>query len=147
MDKVKAMTKGAYIHSTEIPVRWYDMDAFGHVNNSVYFTYFEQARVNWWALVIPSDTSFTLQGPVIVTAHCTFYKPIFNPAVLIVKLFVGPPGNSSYEHFYEIYNSLQPDVLLAEGSTKVVWVDRTKQRSIPLPEYIRRHLPHATEYE
>jgi len=41
------------VHTTEIPVRWCDMDAFGHVNNRVYFSYFEVARIDWWKKIMP----------------------------------------------------------------------------------------------
>jgi acyl-CoA thioester hydrolase len=133
--------KGSLVLNVDIPVRWYDMDAFGHVNNSVFFTYFEQARVLWWAEITPPGVSFAETGPVIINASCTFFKAITYPDNVTVKLFVGPAGNSSYECFYEIYSQAQPDVLYAEGATKVVWVDRTAERSVPLPDYIRHYLP------
>ncbi len=129
------------VHIIEIPVRWYDMDAFGHVNNSVFFTYFEQARISWWHSIVPADISFQDTGPVIINAHCTFQKAIIYPETVSVKLFVGSPGRSSYESFYEICSQKNNAILYAEGSTKVVWVDRKLERSIPLPDYIRKHLP------
>lgn len=134
---------GKFVYSIVIPIRWYDMDAFGHVNNSVYLTYFEQARISWWKTITPADTSFSEVGPVIINAECAFYKAIIFPETLTVKLYVGPPGRSSYDCFYQIYSETQPDTLYAAGSTKVVWVDRKAERSLPLPDYMRQLLPTA----
>jgi acyl-CoA thioester hydrolase len=129
------------VYSLEIPVRWFDMDAYSHVNNSVYFTYFEQTRIDWWYKIRPIEFANHAEGHVVVNANCTFLKPINFPETIIVKLFVGPPGRSSYEFFYEIYSKQNPDVLYAEGSTKMVWIDLIKGTSIPLPEYILAYLP------
>jgi acyl-CoA thioester hydrolase len=132
---------GKLVHTEEIQVRWYDMDAYGHVNNSVYFTYFELARIAWWRLITPPEISFLEIGPVIINAHCTFFKTITYPDWLTVNMFAGPAGRSSYECYYDIQSKEKSDVLYASGSTKVVWVDRQADRSIPLPDFIRRHLP------
>jgi len=130
-----------FVHEIDIPVRWYDMDAFEHVNNSVYFTYFESARISWWTTIRPADVLFSETGPVIINATCTFFKAITYPNTLVVKLFVGPAGRSSHECFYEILSKEDPAILYASGSTKVVWVDRKAARSVPLPDFIRKELP------
>ncbi|CAN5249007.1 thioesterase family protein [soil metagenome] len=130
-----------FVYEMEIPVRWFDMDAFGHVNNSVYLTYFESARTAWWNSITAVDMSFLETGPVIINVNCTFFKAIMFPEIVTVKIFVGPPGRSSHEIFYEINSLKKPGIIYAKGSTKVVWVDRKLERSIPLPDYIRQHLP------
>ncbi|MDP2194899.1 MAG: acyl-CoA thioesterase, partial [Rhodocyclaceae bacterium] len=65
-----------FVHTLRIPVRWGDMDALGHVNNTVYFRYTEQARIDWleslgFAVMVDVE-----EGPVIINASCTFFKPI-----------------------------------------------------------------------
>lgn len=135
--------KGKLVHTIDIPVRWCDMDAFGHVNNSVYLSYFEIARISWWNTIKPEGISFQEVGPVVINAYATFFKAIIYPETLLVKLFVGPAGRSSYECYYEIFTTTAPDTLYAEGSTKVVWVDRHAERSIPLPDYMRQQLPES----
>jgi len=70
------MKEGAkLIHTTRMAVRWGDMDAYGHVNNTVYFRYFEQARCEWLEQmgfrVSPEEPT----GPVIINASCTFRVP------------------------------------------------------------------------
>lgn len=128
------------VHTIEVTVRWCDMDAFGHVNNSIYFSYFEMARIAWWD-TIHENISFEKEGPVIIDAHCVFLKALFYPEIVTVKLYAGPPGRSSYQHYYEIFSKSQPDLKYAEGSTKVVWVDRQAAHSIPLPEIFLPYLP------
>lgn len=132
--------QGTYKHTVEIPVRWSDMDALGHVNSSVFFTYLEQARIEWWREYLPSLMQQET-GPVIVNASCTFLKPILYPEILLIKIFAGKPGRSSYECFYEVYSKQEPAILYAEGATKIVWVDRKTGRSTPLPDSLLALLP------
>ena len=129
------------VHTTHIPVRWCDMDSFIHVNNSVFFTYFEIARIEWWRQAHPVGSSLQDAGPVLVTANCTFLKPVIYPETLLVNLYVGAGGRSSYECYYEIFSANDDSLKYAEGNTKVVWVDRKSGKSIPLPDYVRELLP------
>ncbi len=125
----------------KIPIRWRDMDAFGHVNNSVYFTYFEQARAMWWQEVgVPLRNS--TEGPVVITASCTFLKPLHYPGNLEAHLFAHSSGTTSFVIDYILHLDQQLDQKIAEGSTKVVWVDYSKSKSIPLPEIILKHIKH-----
>ncbi len=133
--------QGILAHTENITIRWSDMDAFGHVNNSVFFTYFESTRISWWKTVTPNDVSWQDVGPVIINAACTFFKPIIYPEIISVQLFVCPPGRSSYECYYKIVAQDNLSLIYAEGSTKVVWVNRKANKSIPLPEYILKNLP------
>ena len=63
------------LHIERIPIRWGDMDALGHVNNTVYFRYMEQARIGWLEALGVNLESKT-QGPVIISASCTFLKEL-----------------------------------------------------------------------
>jgi acyl-CoA thioester hydrolase len=119
----------------EIPVRWGDMDAYGHVNNTLYFRYFEEARFQWMlekGLPIKSDTH-----PVVVTIGCTFMRPIYHPDVLRIEVFLSEPGRSSFMVKYLVYTSSQPETPAAEGYSKVVWVSASDGKSVPLPDQVR----------
>jgi acyl-CoA thioester hydrolase len=129
------------VHVTHIPVRWGDMDALGHVNNTVYFRYAEQARVDWlmsldYALNVAAD-----EGVVIINASCTFFKPITFPATVEVRLLIGKPGRSSLPTFYEM-RCTGDDTLYAEGASKLVWWNPRTGKSLPLPDFIRNAYPH-----
>lgn len=122
--------------TTRVPVRWGDMDAYGHVNNTIYFRYFEQARVEWLEqLDFPVDPC-EVSGPVIINANCTFMIPVNYPATVIVKLYAGDPGRSSVMTWYELFVE-GDDRLFAEGAAKVVWMDMQSGKSVPLPDRLR----------
>lgn len=127
------------LHTTRIPVRWGDMDAYGHVNNTIYFRYCEQARVEWLeegGFMVSIDQD---DGPVIINAACTFMIPVTYPATVIVRLFAGAPGRSSVMNWYEI--SVEGDErIYAEGSAKVVWMNHMTGKSVPLPETLRKRV-------
>ena len=130
------------LFTCEIPVRWGDMDAVGHVNNAAYFTYMEQARVAWLESVGLSEAvRRPQQGPVIVSAACEYKQAIVYPATLCVKMYAGPPGRSSFETRYEILDLKTPGLLYALGTAQVVWVDHEQGRSMPIPPTIRAILP------
>ncbi len=137
----------ALLEEIELMVRWADMDALGHVNNAVYFTYFEQIRAVWLEhLSMTSDISAGAHsGPVIVTACCAFHRPIIYPARLIVRMFGANVGRSSFETFYEIHNAQRPDTHHASGSAKIVWVNHREGRSVPLPTELRQLLSGAIQ--
>ena len=122
------------VHTTIIPIRWGDMDAQGHVNNTVYFRYMEQARIEWLQRVTGPIEPAHGVGSVIVNASCTFIEPIEYPGTIEVRMFIGSPGRSSFETQYELWVGTRKH---AEGAAKIVWIDRTAQRSTPPPDAVR----------
>ncbi|NMG42776.1 acyl-CoA thioesterase [Aromatoleum toluvorans] len=124
------------VHTTRIPVRWGDMDYYGHVNNTVYFRFCEQARVEWIeALGFAVDPNRG-EGPVVINASCTFLLPVNYPATVIVKVYAGMPGRSSVMTWYEIFVE-GDERLYAEGASKVVWTDVATNKSVPIPDGLR----------
>lgn len=119
-----------------IPIRWGDMDAFSHVNNTVYFRYMEQARIAWLES-LRLDAGASGEGPVIINASCTFIKQLVYPGTVEVKMFCGTPGRSSIPSFYELRLD-SDDTLYAEGAAKIVWVNYALEKSCPLPAKVRQ---------
>ena len=74
----------------------------GHVNNTVYFRYMEQARIGWFESLVPRGEAWRSIGIVIVNASCNFKKPINYPGTVEVKVFAGAPGGSSVPTYYEL---------------------------------------------
>ncbi len=131
-----------HLHTLVMPVRWSDMDAVGHVNNAAYFVYLEQTRVSWLDSLNATETlSPDACGPVIVTAHCSFHKPIVYPATIEIQMFGGPAGRCSFDSFYEIRDGQDRERIYTTGSAKVVWVNHKSKKSAPLPGTVRRLLP------
>ena len=114
------------------------MDAYGHVNNTVYFRYAEQARVEYLEqlgfTVLPRGTA-----PVIINAACTFLIPINYPGVVEVKMFCGQPGRSSVQTHYEMRRQ-GDETLCATGDSKIVWMDAQTGKSVPIPDNLRAEL-------
>lgn len=131
MDHVRRL-----LHVTLIPVRWGDMDVMGHVNNTVYFRYAEQSRIEWLESLGYSLDAGREEAAVIVNASCTFLIPITYPATVEVRLYAGKPGRSSVPTYYEM-RCVGDDALYAEGAAKIVWFDPSTGKSMPLPGSIR----------
>ncbi|WP_119354103.1 acyl-CoA thioesterase [Azohydromonas sediminis] len=123
-------------HQTVIPIRWGDMDAMGHVNNTVYFRYMEIVRIEWLhALGGAPDPQGT--GPVIVNAFCNFHKQLEYPGDVLAKHYVAQPGRSSFETYITLERTDEPGVIYASGGAKTVWVDFPAGKSVPLPDWLR----------
>lgn len=126
------------VHTTTMPIRWGDMDAYGHVNNTVYFRYMEQARVEWLEeqqlVVRPGG-----DGPVIINAACTFLIPMTYPGTVEVRTYIGAIGRSSAQTHVEM-RIVGDERVYAEGAAKVVWMDTRTGKSVPLPDSLRAAL-------
>jgi acyl-CoA thioester hydrolase len=131
--KHPAGSHGKLIYTAKMPVRWGDMDALGHVNNTVYFRFMEQCRIEWLEEAVTGSMSGG-QGPVIVNANCTFLRQLKYPADIVVEMYAGALGRTSVETTYIIKGASDPEIIYAEGGAKIVWVDFAKEKSTPLPE-------------
>jgi acyl-CoA thioester hydrolase len=125
------------VHQMRIPIRWGDMDAMGHVNNTIYFRYLEIVRVDWLDSLggAPNRAG---QGPVIVNAFCNFYKQLEYPGEVLAKHYVSNPGRSSFDTWITLERVDQPDVIYAAGGATTVWMDFPAQKSTPLPDWLLR---------
>jgi acyl-CoA thioester hydrolase len=121
------------VHVERIPVRWGDMDAMGHVNNTVYFRYMEQARINWFETLVPRSDAWKSIGIVIANASCNFRRAINYPGTVEVKVFAGAPGGSSVPTFYELHLG---DQMYADGTATVVFIGED-QKPLRIPPDIR----------
>lgn len=131
------------VHITRIPMRWGDMDAMGHINNTIYFRYLEQARIEWYAYMGRNKQAG--METVVVHAHCSFMLPLTYPGTVEVRTYVGPPGRSSFEIEQEIRRT-DDDRLYARGGARAVWVDRKTGKSAPLPDEVRAILEPGSSY-
>ena len=124
-------------HEMVIPIRWGDMDAMGHVNNTVYFRYMEQTRISWFDALVPHEEAWKSTGIVIANATCNFKRPINYPGTVDVQLFIGQPGGSSVPTFYELTIGGE---LYADGAATVVFIDMARQKPVRIPQTIRERL-------
>jgi acyl-CoA thioester hydrolase len=125
-----------HVHEMVVPMRWGDMDALGHVNNTGYFRYMEIVRMDWFqrvgAISHPAG-----HGPLIVNAFCNFNCQLEFPGDLRVAMYVADPGRSSFDTFHTIERVDAPGVTVADGGSRVVWTDYPAKKSAPLPAWLR----------
>jgi acyl-CoA thioester hydrolase len=123
-------------HEMLMPIRWGDMDAMGHVNNTIYFRYFEIVRIAWFDRIgcRPQPQG---EGPLIVNAFCNFIRQLEYPGDVLARHYVANPGRSSFDTFITLERSDDPGVLYASGGATTVWTDFAAQKSAPLPGWLR----------
>ncbi len=122
------------LFSFDLPIRWGDMDALGHVNNAHYFRYFEETRIQWLKGVPGLWGSG--RGFVVAHAACTYKKPVVYPATLRLDLRAEAPRRSSVVTHYDVYRADAPDTLCATGQATMVWIDLQTGRPVSLPSVL-----------
>jgi acyl-CoA thioester hydrolase len=124
------------VHTMTIPIRWGDMDAMSHVNNTIYFRYFEIVRLAWFDTIDTRPNPHG-EGPVIVNAFANFIEQLEYPGDIVARHYVANPGRTSFDTYMTLERADRPGVIHANGGAKTVWVDFTAKKSVPLPERLR----------
>ena len=126
------------VYEMTMPIRWGDMDAMGHVNNTLYFRYLEIVRIEWLHSLggAPDPNG---QGPVIVNTFCNFLKQLEYPGDILARHYVANPGRTSFDVYITLERTDEPGVLYATGGATTVWIDFPMQKSVPLPDWLRKH--------
>ena len=131
--------RGRYPHFLTVPTRWMDNDVYGHVNNVVYYSYFDTV-VNEY--LIRSSVLDIQRSPVIglvVETQCRFFKPLTFPDTVSAGLRVSRLGRSSVR--YEIGLFRNDDyTAAAQGHFVHVYVERETRKATTLPSEIRAAL-------
>jgi len=117
---------GNLVSTITAPLRWGDMDAYGHANNTVYFRFFEEARIVWLADIKIGMSGPT--GPIIIKTSATFLKELKHPANLVITTYADKAGNTSLDTYHEIKDA-DSGQLYAEGYAKLVWFDHNTRSS------------------
>ena len=111
------------------------MDALGHVNNTAYFRYMEQARIEWLVKSVPQCLATDGdEGSVIANASCDFLLSLVYPGDIEVRMFLGEPRRSSIDSYYEIWSD---GCKFAHGASRIVWIKRSTGRSTPIPDAVK----------
>ena len=126
------MSDPAYHFSTPIKIRFRDLDALGHVNNAVYFTYMEIARTDYFTHVGLLKNEWPPIFFIIAEATCQFKAPIQLVTPLVIHVRVSSLRNSSFGMEYQFADQATGQVL-ALGRTAQVMYDYSIGRSVPLP--------------
>lgn len=124
-----------------IAVRWGDQDSFGHVNNTIFFRYFEEARCRFFEEEkIPLDVVVNpKEGPIMAAADCQFRRQLTWPVDIVVGLRVKEIGNRSFKLHHYLWEK-GSDQVAAEGDVAIVWFDFQTQKAAPIPDVLRATL-------
>ena len=139
MDRPAPLKASDFAHFSDITTRWIDNDVYGHINNVVYYEFFDTV-VNGY--LIAQGALDIAQGAVIglvVETHCNYFKPVAFPDTLRAGLRVAKLGTRSVRYEVGIFRN-DDDTASAQGHFVHVYVDRATSKPVPLPEALKRAL-------
>lgn len=120
----------------EQKVAWGDMDAFGHVNNVMYYRYIESARIAYFdVLNIFGQNILT----VVASSQCKYLKPVYYPDTLQIGARVEEIRNSAIRMHYVLYSTQQQEIV-ADGEAVIVFVDHMEMKKTLIPDTIRQSI-------
>jgi acyl-CoA thioester hydrolase len=125
----------AQTYSTNIEIRFSDLDLYGHVNSVIYFTYLETARVKLFRDFfneLMEKQIFTL----VARAECDYRLPILFEDELVVTVTMPRIGNSSFDLEYRLHDG--KDKIYAVARTTLVCFDNKAKKTVPVPECISK---------
>jgi len=132
-------TRTDYAFITPITTRWSDNDIYGHVNNVTYYSYFDTVAntylIEYGHLNIHADQVVGY----VVNSGCNYYAPVAFPDKLEGGLRVNRLGVSSVEYGVAIFKEGE-DIAVADGHFVHVFVDKQSNKSVPIPDMIRKAL-------
>ena len=124
----------------EVPIAWGDMDAFQHVNNTVYFRHFESGRISYFEKIhfmeFMNDTGI---GPILASTQCRFKIPLTYPDVVTVGTKVDNLEEDRFLMKYVVI-SQSHDQVAALGEGVMVTFDYRNNKKVPIPDEIRKRI-------
>lgn len=119
-----------------VPTRWLDNDAYGHVNNAVYYAYFDTAVNGWLMEATGTDVRQLPAIGVVVETGCRYFSELSFPDTIAVGLRIEKLGTSSLVYRLGLFRGDAPTAC-AVGRFVHVYVDALTRRPVPIPEAIR----------
>jgi acyl-CoA thioester hydrolase len=124
----------------EVMVSWGEMDAMGHVNNIVYFRYFESARIAYFERVgFLEAMKETGVGPILASTHCRFRIPLTYPDRVLVGASASELKEDRFVMRYRVVSESK-GAIAAEGDGLIVSYDYRSERKAPLPHTVRQRI-------
>jgi acyl-CoA thioester hydrolase len=115
---------------TRVPIRFADIDAMGHVNNAIYFTYFEQARMAFFRERVGKVWDWTVDGIIVAHNEIDYKRPVLLQDDMRILLWVEKVGTKSFEVKYEV---MVEDQLCATGGSVLVCFNHKSQQTQAVP--------------
>ena len=128
-----------YNYKTPITIRFSDIDAVGHVNNAVYLTYFEDARLNYWREAI--NWNLRLRGIIVGRSEVNYLKPITLDDKIFCYVRTTRMGNSSFDIMHVLVRvTPNGEEICTTGKTVCISYDYSSNKSIPIPSAERHRM-------
>ena len=140
-------TRDRYRRFLTIPTRWMDNDVYGHVNNVVYYSYFDTVVNEYLVSSGSLDIERSRVIGLVVETRCRFFRPVAFPDTVDAGLCVARLGNSSVRYEVGLFRN-DEEAAAAQGHFVHVYVERASSRPVPLPAALRGALedlrPHTS---
>ncbi len=137
------MRRADFPHMLEITTRWMDNDVYGHLNNVVYYSFFDTVVNRFLVKQGVLDIQKSQMIGLVVETQCNYFSPIAFPDVVHAGLRVGHLGNSSVRYEIALFRN-DDDLASAQGFFVHVYVDRASSKPTPLPPELKRALTPLT---
>lgn len=129
----KIENRPAFRHTIPVQMRFNDVDVLGHINNSVYFTYYDLGKSNYFTTVRRGKLDWTRPDVVIANVNCNFYAPIYFGEPVAVTTRVESIGEKSFKVHQRLVNTVNNEVK-SECLTVMVAFDLQTKKSMRLPQ-------------
>ncbi|MCC6599769.1 MAG: acyl-CoA thioesterase [Crocinitomicaceae bacterium] len=116
-------------------IRFADIDAMGHINNAVYFSYFEQARIHFFSHLLNTEWNWEKRGVLVAHNEIDYLQPVFLHDSIFIVIQCTHLGTKSFTLSYEVKKkSRKEDELCARGSSVLVCFNHETKQTVPVPE-------------
>ena len=135
MSNLPRPARSDFSHVTRLVVRWGDMDSLGHINNAKFFTYDEQARLEYaqsFETVVPD--MWTTEGMILARLGCDFLQQLRHPATVDAAFRITRFGRSSMDTECALFEG---ERLVAVLKGVIVWFNYQLQKPAPIPEAVK----------
>jgi acyl-CoA thioester hydrolase len=138
----RALTRAHFDHLVEVSTRWADNDAYGHLNNAVYYALFDTAITGWLAAGLGAPVGSLGAWGVVVETGCRYFRELAFPTPVHAAVRVERVGRTSVTYATGLF-AADAEPLAALGHWVHVYVDRDTRRPVPVPDEVRRLLEAA----
>ena len=121
--------------TSKVNIRFSDLDLFGHVNNAVYLTYFEEARVAYFNEVVGYDYDWSTEGVILARVEIDFVIPVHFKDEVFIRTKCCRMGNKSFDLAYEMFIVIEEkEIMLSSATSVMVMYNYKEKKSILVSE-------------
>ena len=125
----------AFNNTNNIHIRYSDIDSMGHVNNAVYLSYFEEARISFFKSLVGEDWNWEDNGIIIARNEIDYHLPVLFNDIVSIRTSAHEVGNKSFTLYYELLAKRQElEFICASGKSVAVCFDYRSKQTVAVPE-------------